>query len=284
MNLHTHTNYCDGNCDPVEYYEKAIELNWEYIGFSTHAPLPIQCDWDVDINDVNHYINELNSLRKHYKNKIQSYIGWEIDFLYGRGFPALENEYIQKADFFVCSIHYLPILTTNNTIIEYIEIDGTFDEFNRLYTYYNKNITEVLDLYLLNLNSMLNIHIDKTKIIGHIDKIVINAEKYPEFKQIKSSFYNTIFELLKTYSSESFVLEINTRGIYNKNRNNPYPAFEFIELIKDSNFQIMLNSDAHHPCELDQGFEQVKNYLFKNKIELNMIDHGYFSNQPLLNF
>ena len=59
MNLHTHTNYCDGLCDPVEYFEKAIELNWKFIGFSAHAPIPFQCEWCINESDITNYIHEI---------------------------------------------------------------------------------------------------------------------------------------------------------------------------------------------------------------------------------
>ena len=277
MNIHTHTTYCDGTDDPVGFINKAIELGWKTIGFSAHAPLPFKSEWDIKEENIEQYVKEITSFKNHFNNIIHPLIGWEVDYLHNMGFYALKYKEISQADFLICSIHYLPVLLSNGKIIEFVEIDGTLDEFNRLYNYYNKNISEILELYLLNFNAMLNIPLNCRRIIGHIDKIVINAEKYPEFQKIKSSFYKTLFEILISQPPDSFILEINTRGLYNKNRNNPYPAFEFIDLLKDSNFQMMINSDAHHPCELNQGYDVVTSYLQKNKIELNMIDNEKLS-------
>lgn len=269
MNLHTHTTYCDGSEDPVEYIHEAIELGWRHIGFSAHAPLPFQSEWAMKESQIGQYVREIKTLEKHFKATIEPIIGWEIDYLHGKGFYSLKYDEISNAEYLICSIHYLPILLSDGKVIEYVEIDGTLDEFHRIYAYYNQNLKEILDLYLSNFEQMLNISISPIRIIGHIDKIVINAENYPEFNSLKSNFYQSLFDILKKQNIDSFILEINTRGLYKKNRHNPYPAFEFIHLIKDANFKIMINSDAHHPCELNQGYDFVMDYLKQNQIELN---------------
>lgn len=271
MNLHTHTTYCDGSEDPVEYIHEAIELGWKHIGFSAHAPLPFQSDWAIKESQIGQYVREIKTLEKHFKATIEPIIGWEIDYLHGKGLYALKFNEISDAEYLICSIHYLPILLLDGKVIEYIQIDGTIDEFHRIYTYYNQNLKEILDLYLSNFENMLNVSISPKRIIGHIDKIVINAENYPAFQGLKSYFYQSLFDILKKQNIDSFILEINTRGLYKKNRHNAYPAFEFIHLIKDAHFKIMINSDAHHPCELNQGYDFVMGYLKQNQIKLNLI-------------
>jgi histidinol-phosphatase (PHP family) len=269
LNIHTHTTYCDGSEDPVEYIHEAIELGWKYIGFSAHAPLPFQSDWAMKESQIGQYVREIKTLEKHFRPSIQPIVGWEIDYLHGKGLYALKYDEVSNAKYLICSIHYLPILMTNGKVIEYIEIDGTIEEFHRIYNYYNQNLKEILDLYLSNFEQMMNIAISPIRIIGHIDKIAINAENYPEFLVLKSAFYQSLFEILKKQNIDSFILEINTRGLYKKNRQNPYPAFEFIQLIKNANFKIMINSDAHHSCELEQGYDIVTSYLQRNQIALN---------------
>ena len=271
MNIHTHTTYCDGSEDPVEYIHEAIELGWKYIGFSAHAPLPFPTKWAIKESQIGQYVREIKTLEKHFKATIEPIIGWEIDYLHGKGLHALKFKEISDAEYLICSIHYLPILLLDGKVIEYVQIDGTIDEFHRIYTYYNQNLKEILDLYLLNFEQMLNISISPKRIIGHIDKIVINAENYPEFKNLKAAFYQSLFDILLKQNIESFILEINTRGLYKMNRHNAYPAFEFIHLIKDAHFKIMINSDAHHPCELNQGYDFVMEYLKQNQIKLNLI-------------
>jgi histidinol-phosphatase (PHP family) len=269
LNLHTHTTYCDGSEDPVEYIHEAIELGWKHIGFSAHAPLPFQSEWAMKESQIGQYIKEIKTLEKHFKTTIAPIIGWEIDYLHGKGLYALKYSEISNAEYLICSIHYLPILLSDGKVVEYIEIDGTLDEFHRIYTYYNQNLKEILDLYLSNFEEMLNISISPKRIIGHIDKIVINAENYTQFKNLKKDFYESLFTILERQNRDSFILEINTRGLYKKNRHNPYPAFDFIKMIKDTNFKIMINSDAHHPCELNQGYDFVMEYLKQNQINLN---------------
>jgi histidinol-phosphatase (PHP family) len=282
MNLHTHTNYCDGLCDPVEYFEKAIELNWKFIGFSAHAPIPFQCEWCINESDITNYIHEIQSLGKHYQKAINTYIGWEIDYLHGKDFPALQDIQILEADYHICSIHYLPILKSNNNVIEYIEIDGSFSDFSRIVNYYNDSLGEVLNLYLNNLKTMLSLPIPEVKIIGHIDKICINAEQFPIFKKYAEDFYNQLYEILRDQPKNTVILEINTRSIYNKNRSNPYPNYQFLNKISDLNIPTILSSDAHHACELKQGFSTLNEQIEKQNISINWLNVEDFISHHIL--
>lgn len=283
MNLHTHTTYCDGLCDPVEYFKKAIELNWQFIGFSAHAPIPFPCDWSIKESNVTNYIHEIQSLGRHYQKSIKTYLGWEIDYLHGKDFPAFSDIQIREADYHICSIHYLPILKSDNHVIEYIEIDGEFSDFSRIVNYYNDNLEEVLNLYITNLDNMLSLAFPKIKIIGHIDKICINAEQYPSFKKYANQFYNQLFEILKKQPKESIILEINTRSIYKKNRSNPYPNYLFLNQISELNIPTILSTDTHHTCELEEGMKQVNEQLAKQNISINWFNiEDYFIQKVLI--
>ena len=78
-NLHTHTIFSDGVNSPQEVIEKAIELNFESIGFSEHA----ECGYDIGCPELGldkqiEYFNKLDLLQNKY-TQIKIYKGLELD-------------------------------------------------------------------------------------------------------------------------------------------------------------------------------------------------------------
>ena len=71
QNLHTHTKYCDGKNSAEEMVERAIELGFESLGFSGHAPMPdsIPAAYAMTKEDVPKYIAEIDSLKEKYADK-----------------------------------------------------------------------------------------------------------------------------------------------------------------------------------------------------------------------
>ena len=66
QNLHTHTVYCDGKNTPEEMVTAAIELGFDTIGFSGHAPTKFNIDWDMDEEALKAYKNEIKILKDKY--------------------------------------------------------------------------------------------------------------------------------------------------------------------------------------------------------------------------
>lgn len=275
MNLHTHTNYCDGKNEPIAYIQQALELNWDIVGFSAHAPLPFKSPWTIRENLIDSYLIELNALRTHFKSEINIAIGWEIDYLEGKGFFALEDERISQADFLICSIHYLSNPKPDDKIAGYLEIDGDFNVFQGLLKLYNGDLKALLNNYLTSLDSCLSINNPKIKIIGHLDKIIINAEKTSLFKPLRNWFYMSIIFILEKHKkkSQKNIIEINTRSIYHLNRSIPYPSLEILQYLHEVQSPCIISSDSHHPSELNLGFLECRNLIIKNGLKLNFVNH-----------
>lgn len=107
MNLHTHTTYCDGTASSSDFVKKAKQLQWDYLGFSAHAPLPFLCDWAIKATDLDNYTSEIRDLANLNQSNIKILCGFEIDYLLGLGFPALEYKAVEKSDFLIASIHFV---------------------------------------------------------------------------------------------------------------------------------------------------------------------------------
>jgi len=69
-------------------------------------------------------------------------------------------------------------------------------------------------------------------------------------------------ETLHLVQDKDIIVEVNTRGIYKQRSDTTYPGTEILKTIKQLHIPVMVNSDAHHPYELDGafdvGFEQLR--------------------------
>ncbi len=275
MNLHTHTNYCDGKSEPIAYIQQAIELNWAFLGFSAHAPLPFKSPWAIRDNLVNAYLIELCALKTHYKSELQIAVGWELDFLEGKGLPALHDCRISESDFFITSIHYLANPKPEDNIGGYLEIDGDFNTFLGLLKLYEGDLQSLLNQYLNCIDTLLSLPNPHKKIIGHIDKISINAEKTALFKPLKNWFYSQLISIIDRHnqSADNNIIEINTRSIYHLNSNIPYPALEVLQYFHDVQRPCIISSDAHHPSELALGTAETKALMQKQGLTIPLFNH-----------
>jgi histidinol-phosphatase (PHP family) len=259
VNLHTHTTYCDGKSSPLEIVNKAIALNWKFIGFSAHAPLPFPCEWCLPVEKVSTYCKTIKDLQVAFKPQIQIHHGFEIDYLAHWGYPCLKNVELNDADYFICSIHYLPSKekSTSTGEYRYYEIDGTYAQFMLALKEYNYSLKKLLSAFLHSTEGLMSTPLpnNKPKIIGHIDKIVLHAIELPEFEELKDWFYMELLQLSISNRGNFDFIEINTRAMYHKGLSNPYPHVQLIELLQANLIPLMFNSDAHHRNELDAGID-----------------------------
>jgi len=277
VNLHTHTTYCDGTASSADFVKKANQLQWDYLGFSAHAPLPFLCDWAIKATDLDKYSSEIRDLANLNKADIKILCGFEIDYLLGLGFPALEYKAVEKSDFLIASIHFVKNPDTENPNTQYLEIDGTYSQFLLALKWFGFNLKKLLQAFLDATHQMINdTTVGVTKIIGHIDKIILNAAKTSEFGALENWFYDELFQIVQTGSNNYDFIEINTRAIYKKGLSNPYPKLEFISRLHNAKIPLIINSDAHHPSELNGSYSALDQLLSNCGMESIVKKHPKF--------
>lgn len=85
VNLHTHTFRC-GHAKGTErdYIEKAIAGGITHMGFSDHAPFAFpdghESAFRVPVAQAQEYMDTLRALREEYRDRIQLYIGFEMEY------------------------------------------------------------------------------------------------------------------------------------------------------------------------------------------------------------
>ncbi|MCB0806570.1 MAG: histidinol-phosphatase [Bacteroidales bacterium] len=266
FNLHTHSYFCDGKEAPEEYVKKAIDLGFHTLGFSSHAPVPFKNKFAIREERLTSYFSTVRDLRNKYRKKINLLLSLEIDFIPGitKDFAEFEKE--GDLDYTIGGIH----LIRKKGIEDLWFIDGPLQErydegLHKLFNGHGRNGAEA---YYSQLHEM--VATQKPDIIAHFDKIKMhNKERY--FSEEESWYKDRVWKTLKFIASETnCIMEVNTRGLYKKRADTYFPSPEILEQVHHLKIPVTLNSDAHHPEELNKYFPEamamIKDIGFKELV------------------
>ena len=271
-NYHTHLYLCRHAVGDFEDYIKAaIRNNYSDLGFSDHAPLP-----DTALNKISKtrrmslnefyeiYLSNYNKIKELYINKINLYIGLEIEYL------EETKEFIKKAinehlvDYLILGQHYY-----NNT-------KDTID------TIYSKEFND--NNFNLWTNSVIEaLNTGYFKILAHPDIFLWHLNW-------KEEYIENCRKIIECCIKNKVYLEINANGIRNCKKLNhlskeiinnqerivyDYPNLHFLEVLKEYNntdLMVIIGEDAHDPLNIwddatKECLEIIKEY------GINIIEH-----------
>ncbi|MDW5300552.1 MAG: histidinol-phosphatase [Sedimentibacter sp.] len=260
-NLHTHTTYCDGKFSAEDMILAAVKSNFQSIGISTHGPTPFVSEWNIQLDKVEKYIDEINFLKRKYKDIIEVFLGMELDYIPGIGFDETSRSLMKKLDYYIGSIHYLGyfkngIMWTVDYNIEEL-LQGINESFNgdarfAVETYYNL-ISEMAVKY-------------EPPIIGHLEFLKKNNKKNIIFDENDIWYFKAVEKCLDAIKNTSSSIEINTGGIARGYTSEQYPSTFILKMIKERNIPVIINSDAHTiegiDCKFTEMYKLVKDLGF----------------------
>ncbi len=260
INLHTHTLFCDGKASAEDNVIKAIEKNFDILGFSAHSLYPFSSDWHMSVRDFKNYTEEIKRLKNLYADKIKILTGFEADYLPPFSYPDFDNYKDFDADYLIASVHYLynekGQFTVDNT--PDLLLKGIKDCFNN-------NVKEYVHSYFEQQRNMLKTC--KFTILGHCDlirKFNTTLKLFTENEMwYKQELLLTAIEIAKA----GVIAEVNTGAIARGYMTSPYPSQDFLCLLKEHNVPVMINSDSHTSDALDCAYDialmQIKKAGYK---------------------
>lgn len=269
-NYHSHTYYCDGDEHPEKYIREAIKKKLFAYGYSSHAPVNFNTDWNIRKEDFQKYLSDVNDIKKKYANEIEVYLGLEIDYI-----PEIagRDKYLNASaglDYFIGSVHFVDSFA-----------DGTPWNIDTSQTIFDKGLKEIFandfrkaaeKFYAITCEMVSK---DNPTIIGHLDKIKMFASKDGIFHENESWYVRAVKDTLRIIKKWGSFVEINTRGIYRYQQTDLYPSIWIIEMMKEMNIPLVLSSDAHRPDEITGGFNYALNELKKTGVnELFVLKEG----------
>ena len=257
-NYHSHSEYCDGTDKMEAYLHEAISQKVKVYGFSSHAPLTFPVKWCMRYDKVSQYLEDANHLKQKFSDLIEVYVGMEVDFIPGVTGPTSSFISSLKMDYVIGSIHFVDRFQNG----QLWEIDGKTSVFkDGLKEIFKGDIKKVIRRYYELTRQMMDEQCPE--IVGHLDKIKIHNRKTQFFDENEKWYQKEVIKTLKTIADSGSILEVNTRGVYKKKSSETYPSTWVLELAKDLEIPVMINSDAHHPAEITAQFKETAKTLKK---------------------
>jgi len=268
-NYHTHTYFCDGSSEPEKYVLEALRKNFTALGFSAHAPLPLETTWNLAQADIEPYCSEILRLREKYKGQIEIYLSLENDYIPGMAedFAFYRKQY--KLDYTLGAVHLVKDPDSN----EIWFIDGPLSNYdNGLKKIFKNDIHLAVETYFSQLNEM--IITQKPDIIAHFDKVKMNNQH--RYFQESDHWYKDLLQCtLEIIAKSKCIVEVNTRGIYTGKYDSLYPGTEVLKQCFELNIPLTISADAHKPVDINSYFAETEKILK---------DIGYRSIRVLKNY
>lgn len=205
------------------FIDKAREQNLGGIGFSEHDELRHLIDFDLvkQMRDEN--------------PDIEIKMGLEIDYIPGREEEIRSIIAEHDWDYLIGSVHFINGWAFDHP--DYRDLFATQD-LDEIYGNYFKLLQQAVETKYFD-------------IVGHLDLIKIWGHKPP--KKTLLQYAQPVLEAVK---DAGMAVEVNTNGLRKPIRE-IYPAREIIAEMKAMDINILLSSDAHHPDQVGQGFEEA---------------------------
>ena len=263
-NYHTHSNYCDGKGDLAEYAEKAKALRMMCLGFSSHAPVNFPCNWTMKAESLNDYLNAIDRLKES-TPEIQLYKGLEVDYVPDSISP---NDFRNQLDYTIGSIHFVERLPDG----AHWEIDGPHTGFlEGLEKIFHGDYRAAYSRYFELTREMIKNACPT--IIGHVDKAKIQNIGGKLFSEQDNWYKTEVINTIALIKDSNAIVEVNTRGLYQKKSTTTYPSPWVLELLHQKNIPITISSDTHHPSDMINQFTETADLLLKIGFKSVMILH-----------
>lgn len=251
-NFHTHSEFCDGKGELEQYVNEAISHGFQAIGFSSHAPLPFYKSYVMPQERLQEYCTSIQKLKHKYRDRIQIYLGLEIDYIPGIISPSHPQFKDLNLDFTIGSIH----LVKNGKPNGFTYTDEANEEFEELLRdVYGGDSKNFVRHYYSLIREMIREH--RPEIIGHLDIIKKVNKDTAYFDESEAWYKEEVLRTLQVVAESQAVLEVNTGGIARGYVKKPHPSPWIIEECRKLGIPIMLNSDAHSPDHLDTYFKEI---------------------------
>jgi histidinol-phosphatase (PHP family) len=122
---------------------------------------------------------------------------------------------------------------------------------------------------------------NKPDIVGHLDKIKMHNTVNAYFREDDVWYVDAVEETLDLIASRGSILEVNTRGLYKHTPPLLYPSSWILKRAFQKKIPVMINSDSHHPDEIDSGFTEVSELLADIGYRtLKVLIHGSWQDKP----
>ena len=241
-NLHTHTTFSDGKNTVEENILSAIEKGFVSLGISDHSYTEFDDTYCIPADAVGKYISEIRRLGEVYRDRIEVYLGIELDGFCDR--PTDDYDYI------IGSCHYV------KNAYGYFSVDHCIEvQEMTLERYYDSDPLKYAEAYFETIAELTAKN--KPDIIGHFDL----ASKFGKMPEDNPKYRRFAIDSLEACLAVTPIIEVNNGAISRGIRDVPYPAPFLLPEIKRLGGKLILSSDSHKKENLDFNFDSMVEML-----------------------
>lgn len=250
-NYHTHNTLCDGKDTIETFVKKALELNFNHLGFSSHAPVNFENSFAIAENDMTEYVQLIDKQKKVHSN-IELYTALECDFIPNitQSFDYFRNHH--PLNYLIGGVHL--VKTQHGSDLWFI--DGSKQEIydEGLSRFFDNNIRRAVTTYWEQIFEM--IETQHFEIIAHMDKIKMhNRDRF--FHEDEPWYRALVSHAITLIKKHNLIVEINLRGLYKKRCNTFYPSPSIIQQLAKADVPMIISSDAHKAEELNLFYNET---------------------------
>ncbi len=256
-NYHTHNDLCDGKGKIVDYIEAAVSKGFTALGFSSHAPIPVENKWTLTEERLPVYLAEVDRVKAEYEGRIQVYKGLEIDYIPGSQTPADMKFKALGLDYSIGSVHSSLGLDRNP---EYLCIDGPVDELKRLLDDFHGGSWQALsEAFFTRIVEL--VRIGGFSFLGHMDLVKKRNRDGEWFDERAPWYARQVRTALDELAGSGIMMEINSGGISRGILDEVYPSPWIIAEALKREIPVVISADAHRPEDIDCNFEESRKLL-----------------------
>lgn len=221
----------------------AADMNFDILGFSSHAPLPFETVWNLPAQRLEEYKQGVRSLASDWKPQgLTILLGLEIDWIEGFS-SALDPQY-QDLDYSIGSMHFVAPSGGFGFAVD----EPAEDFLVHLSQQAGGDIRRVVELYYGNLGRMVGA--GGFDILGHFDLVRKNNTGGILFDEESTWYRNAALEAVEALAGKEIIVEINCGGMTRGKTLTPYPSLFILKEMKRLGIRITFCDDAHHPSHL----------------------------------
>jgi histidinol-phosphatase (PHP family) len=250
--FHAHSRFDDGQEELEAYIQAALSKNFGVFGFSAHAPVIFDSEWNMKQEDFDEYVSTTKALKERYNGSIEIYTGLETDFY--KGCTDWRNK--KGIDYTIGAVHFIK----NEETGSYMPMDGSVQELeSTVKEGFGGNIQAFIEAYYGQIREMLLKM--PPNIVAHLDVIRKNNQNNAYFDEEDEVYHDEVLKTLEIISLTNTIVEVNTGGISRGYVKDPYPSKWILENCYDMDIPVMVNSDTHHPETIDFYYNETYSLL-----------------------
>jgi histidinol-phosphatase (PHP family) len=252
--IHTHSRFCDGAGEPIDYVDTAAALGFVSIGFSSHAPLPYPNTWAMKDSSLPEYLATIRGLKA--RRDVEVYLGLEIDYVHGVRTPADPLYDGLELDYRIGSVHCLGKSTDGM----FREIDATIEMFREVLDLdFKGDVRALVETYYLRVAEMaVSGGFD---VVGHLDLIKKSNKRLEFFSGDEAWYREAVLGCIPAIAASGKIVEVNTGGLARGKINEIYPSPWILRELRAAGIPATINADAHRPEHLDAFYDDVERHL-----------------------